>query len=436
MAIQIKRQGGGQTSSASPAAPSSLNYGELAAASNGDLYVGNGSREPVGVVTTNGNKNISGTMRFSNSTTFYSSVNFRGGNVFTGASTFSNSVKFSSSVNFASSASFQTISVSDNINFSNVSNGQKGLYGVIGDDDAWRIQGGASAVNAGYLEIATAADGNEPIYVRQYLYGNNNPFNGVARTLILLNSSGDTEVPGRIYSNVITGNPGSNDQGAMIMHTKQGSNNGMFVGSADTDAQTLGTSIGTNLYIKSWWGLGIVDGCGGNGITVGIDCRNGHINCKGNVRASRVYNAVYNDYAEYFPRGEQTEPGDLIALDLSSKEELYVRARKGLPVVGVHSNEYGHIIGGERDSKEDNLSLEEYNLKHFIPVGLCGRCRVKTIGKISKGQKIVLSDIPGVGRAYNESIDSIQDYTDSIGIAVEDQPIDDNEIRMVRVKLK
>lgn len=420
MAIQFKRQGGGQTSSASPAAPSSLNYGELAVASNGDLYVGNGSRKAVGVLTTNGNKTISGTMKFSGNTTFTNPVNFRGNNTFTGATTFSN------------------IGVTGNIMFSNISSGQKGLYGDIADSDAWRIQGGASGDDVGYLEIATADGGDEPIYVRQYIWDTNNPdmFDKIHRSLTLLNGNGDTEVPGRILSKVITGNTGSNDQGAMIMHSKQGSNNGMFVGSADTSAQTLGTSIGTNLYIKSWWGLGIVDGCLGNGITVGIDCRNGDVNCKGNVRASRVYNAVYNDYAEYFPRGEETEPGDLIALDLSSKEELYVRARKGLPVVGVHSNEYGHIIGGERDSKEDNLSFEEYNLKHFIPVGLCGRCRVKTVGKILKGQKIILSDIPGVGRAYNESIDSIQDYTDSIGIAVEDQPIDDNEIRMVRVKLK
>lgn len=420
MAIQFKRQGGGQTSSASPAAPSSLNYGELAVASNGDLYVGNGSRKAIGVLTTNGNKTIGGTMKFSGSTTFTNPVNFRGNNTFTGATTFSN------------------IGVTGNIMFSNISSGQKGLYGDIADSDAWRIQGGASGDDVGYLEIATADGGDEPIYVRQYIWDTNNPdmFDKIHRSLTLLNGNGDTEVPGRILSKVITGNTGSNDQGAMIMHSKQGSNNGMFVGSADTSAQTLGTSIGTNLYIKSWWGLGIVDGCLGNGITVGIDCRNGDVNCKGNIRASRVYNAVYNDYAEYFPRGEETEPGDLIALDLSSKEELYIRARKGLPVVGVHSNEYGHIIGGERDSKEGNLSFEEYNLKHFIPVGLCGRCRVKTIGKISKGQKIVLSDIPGVGRAYNESIDSIQDYTDSIGIAVEDQPIDDNEIRMVRVKLK
>lgn len=420
MAIQFKRQGGGQTSSASPAAPSSLNYGELAVASNGDLYIGNGSRKAVGVLTTNGNKTISGTMKFSGNTTFTNPVNFRGNNTFTGATTFSN------------------IGVTGNIMFSNISSGQKGLYGDIADSDAWRIQGGASGDDVGYLEIATADGGDEPIYVRQYIWDTNNPdmFDKIHRSLTLLNGNGDTEVPGRILSKVITGNTGSNDQGAMIMHSKQGSNNGMFVGSADTSAQTLGTSIGTNLYIKSWWGLGIVDGCLGNGITVGIDCRNGDINCKGNIRASRVYNAVYNDYAEYFPRGEETEPGDLIALDLSSKEELYIRARKGLPVVGVHSNEYGHIIGGERDSKEDNLSFEEYNLKHFIPVGLCGRCRVKTVGKISKGQKIVLSDIPGVGRAYDELIDSIQDYTDSIGIAVEDQPIDDNEIRMVRVKLK
>ena len=394
------------------------------------------SRKSVGVVTTNGNKNISGTMRFSGGTTFHSSANFRGGNIFTGASTFSNSVRFGSSVNFVSSANFQTIGVSDNINFSNISNGQKGLYGVIGGDDAWRIQGGASAANAGYLEIATADDGNEPIYVRQYLYGNNNPFNSAARTLILLNGNGDTEVPGRILSTVIKGNTGSNDQGAMIMHTQAGGNNGMFVGNADSDAQTLGTSVGTNLYIKSWWGLGIVDGCLGNGITVGIDTRNGNVNCKGNVRAARVYNAVYNDYAEYFPRGEETEPGDIIALDLSTEKEYYIRAREEQPIIGVHSNEYGHIIGGEKESKESGLSIDEYNLKHYIPVGLCGRCKVKTTGSIKKGDKIVLSSIPGVGRAYNKTVDSIEQYIDSIGIAVENQPINDDKIRLVRVKLK
>lgn len=369
-------------------------------------------------------------MRFSNSTTFHSSVNFRGGNVFTGATTFSNTAKFTGETAFAN------LNVAGNINFTNISSGQKGLYGTIANDDAWRIQGGASGNDAGYLEIATADGGNEPIYVRQYVYGDSGPFEKIQRSLVLLNGYGDTEVPGRIISTVIKGNTGSNDQGAMIMHTQAGGNNGMFVGNADTDAQTLGTSAGTNLYIKSWWGLGIVDGCLGNGITVGIDARNGNVNCKGNVRAARVYNAVYNDYAEYFPRGEETEPGDLIQLDVSSDDEKYILARETKYVIGVHSDEYGHIIGGERESKENNLSLDEYNLKYFIPVGLCGRCKVKIKGSIYKGDKIVLSSIPGVGRAYNKEIDSIEDYINSIGIAVENQPINDDKIRLVRVKLK
>lgn len=437
MAIQIKRQGGGQTSSASAAAPSSLNYGELACASNGDLYVGNGSRTPVGVVTTNGNKTISGTMRFAGNSTFSGTARFAGATSFANVVRFYSGVTFSGAPTFPSAVNFQDVGISGGINFTNIDSGQKGLYGIVGGDDAWRIQGGASAANAGYLEIATADDANEPIYVRQYKYSSDGGSFAIAqRTLTLLDSNGETRVPGRIISEVSAGDTGANPNGAMIVSSRQ-NHAGIYIGSADTDAQTLGTSPGTNMYIKSWWGLGIVDGCSGNGITVGIDCRNGHLKCKGNVRASRVYNAVYNDYAEYFPRGEETEPGDLVALDLDSQEEKYIKARNGFPVVGVHSNEYGHIIGGEEKPPElEHITSDEYNIKKYIPVGLCGRCKIKIIGKILKGQKIIVSDIPGVGRAYNRKTDSMGDYIDSIGIAVEDQPIDDNEIRLVKVKLK
>lgn len=44
------------------------------------------------------------------------------------------------------------------------------------------------------------------------------------------------------------------------------------------------------------------------------------------VTARRVYDAVYNDYAEFMPRGENTEPGDIIALDTSSQTERYIKA--------------------------------------------------------------------------------------------------------------
>ena len=63
---------------------------------------------------------------------------------------------------------------------------------MTGWDSCWIRCGGSS--DAGYLEIATADNGNEPIYVKQYNYDGY-----VARTLTLLNGSGNTEFPGTVY---------------------------------------------------------------------------------------------------------------------------------------------------------------------------------------------------------------------------------------------
>lgn len=81
------------------------------------------------------------------------------------------------------------------INFDNVQNGTcNGLYWTCGDDDFARIRAGATGSNAGYLEIATADDGTEPIYVRQYT----GVFSTVKRTLTLLDACGNTYLPGHI----------------------------------------------------------------------------------------------------------------------------------------------------------------------------------------------------------------------------------------------
>ena len=68
------------------------------------------------------------------------------------------------------------------------------VYASMSNNDQCRIMCGG-ADNAGYMEIATSDDGNEPIYVRQY---NNGTFGSIVRTLTLLNESGDTVLPGRI----------------------------------------------------------------------------------------------------------------------------------------------------------------------------------------------------------------------------------------------
>jgi hypothetical protein len=65
------------------------------------------------------------------------------------------------------------------------------------DNDQARILVGGTATNAGYLEIATADDGTEPIYVRQYT----GVFSSLTRTLTLLDGSGNSNFPGHIQTN-------------------------------------------------------------------------------------------------------------------------------------------------------------------------------------------------------------------------------------------
>ena len=72
------------------------------------------------------------------------------------------------------------------------------VNGSVGENDFWRIAGGDTGSNAGYVEIATADDGTEPIYVRQY---NNGAFGSISRQLTLLDEWGNTLIPGTLIPN-------------------------------------------------------------------------------------------------------------------------------------------------------------------------------------------------------------------------------------------
>lgn len=70
------------------------------------------------------------------------------------------------------------------------------LYQQIADNDLFRIRCGGPS-NQGWVEIATADDGTEPIYVRQYT----GKFASITRTLTLLDGSGNTICPGNLLTN-------------------------------------------------------------------------------------------------------------------------------------------------------------------------------------------------------------------------------------------
>jgi hypothetical protein len=84
----------------------------------------------------------------------------------------------------------------ESLTFNNSGTTKRGIIGTVGDNDQWFFGGGATASNAGFLEIATGDDsGTEPIFVRQYQGGT--PLTGtITRTLTLLDGSGNTSFPG------------------------------------------------------------------------------------------------------------------------------------------------------------------------------------------------------------------------------------------------
>lgn len=70
-----------------------------------------------------------------------------------------------------------------------------------GDNDYGRVAYGGTASNAGWMEIASCDDGNEPIYARQYI----GVFTTVKRTATLLDANGNTVFPGTVTAPTFTG---------------------------------------------------------------------------------------------------------------------------------------------------------------------------------------------------------------------------------------
>ena len=176
--------------------------------------------------------------------------------------------------------------------------------------------------------------------------------------------------------------------------------------------------------------------CNDSGIDFYTNCQSGMSSAKhcsidnsGGAHFNAVYNAVYNDYAEFFPRGEATEPGDIVALDLTSDHESYIKATATSKIVaGVHSDEYAMLIGGD---KVDDGNYVEKNLVNYIPVSLAGRVMCKVTGPVHRGDTIIVSDIPGVGIATD---DENIPHKRVVGYVVEDD--DRTDIRRVKIRVK
>jgi len=69
---------------------------------------------------------------------------------------------------------------------------------TIAGNDYFRMQVGGTGPESGFVSLDTANEGNEPIYVRQYISTQPNPYNAINRQLTLLDSTGQTILPGNL----------------------------------------------------------------------------------------------------------------------------------------------------------------------------------------------------------------------------------------------
>jgi hypothetical protein len=103
------------------------------------------------------------------------------------------------------------------------------------------------------------------------------------------------------------------------------------------------------------------------------------VNVNGYLYATRVYNAVWNDLAEFMYKVGEAEPGDVL---VQTDKGLSRSNKKGdKAVVGVYSDTYGYALGAN-------------NTDDKWPVGLAGVVSVKVKQKLKIGD-LLISDKDG-----------------------------------------
>ena len=301
------------------------------------------------------------------------------------------------------------------------------VRGNMADNDQARILVGATATNAGYLEIATADDGTEPIYVRQYT----GVFTSLTRTATILDGSGNTSFPGTVTASAFSGNASSatyatsagtitNQANSATITATSGNVGNQIVqrdASGNFSAGTITASLSGNastaseaqnnyFYVRGTSpSILFVDTDQGqtryvhhNSGLIGFLSAGGgwtmNVNDSGTVSATLFSGtataARYADLAERYAADKEYKPGTVVVFG-GDKEITQSTIYMDTRVAGVISTDPAHLMNSEAGDD-----------KTHPPVALQGRVPCKVIGKIKKGDMLVTSTISGVAIATTE----------------------------------
>lgn len=104
----------------------------------------------------------------------------------------------------------------------------------------------------------------------------------------------------------------------------------------------------------------------------------------GYLYATRVYNAVWNDYAELFEAAEKVDVGHIAYVHEDGMVYAYGNPKCA---VGVVSDRWGHLLGG----------TGEHDSEDYAAISLAGRVPIEIRGDISIGD-LIAADEDGIGR--------------------------------------
>lgn len=161
-----------------------------------------------------------------------------------------------------------------------------------------------------------------------------------------------------------------NTDGALLLSKggqSFGEGNGIYKGNGDGNGLVLGNSDKSvcNLAIKSWYSVGFVDGCSENGITVGIDCREGTIAVKKGVIREGVATSWINGRSGALVRNTTCSVGDAFFPITSCKSST------GTWDVGTLSDDYYFSFASDTNfNNENNVTKSIYMTKNgdlFVP---------------------------------------------------------------------
>jgi hypothetical protein len=195
--------------------------------------------------------------------------------------------------------------INNNLLFADSGTTKRGIQGTCGANDMWFVGGGATATNAGFLEISTGDDGqtagsSEPIYARQY--GPGDPLTGtLVRTAALLDASGNTSFPGTVtaptFSGALSGNASTATSAGTLSANSSISGlnfSGVFalVDSGASTSNSTGARL-TESYGPVWncgngatWHHQVINGSSLVGISAaGTNFGSGNILASGNITA-------------------------------------------------------------------------------------------------------------------------------------------------------